>query len=213
MWEIELRQLFILGGPLMWPLLLCSIVAMAIVIERLYYFVQIREDETALKNQIIRALGKNDLREAMAVCDRADKPVARVLKAGLLRYGRSRDEIEAGMNESARAEILGLEQRVPLLLIISRVAPLLGILGTVTGLCSLFHLETVRFFALNPMAPASVASAVWQALISTEGGLIVSISCTLAAGFLGDILNDRVRRMERVAVELADFLTLSREAD
>ena len=113
--EIKPLQIFLLGGPLMWPILLCSVFALAIVIEKLVFFHGLRENVVDLKDRIFTAVRKNDIKGAMMVCDRSGTPVANVLKSGLLLYGRDQEAIEEAMQESSRFEVPLLEKRLPVL--------------------------------------------------------------------------------------------------
>ncbi len=204
--EIKPLQIFLLGGPLMWPILLCSVFALAIVIEKLVFFHGLRENVVDLKDRIFTAVRKNDIKGAMVVCDLSGTPVSRILKSGLLHYGRSKADIEAAMENVSRYEVPLLEERMPTLLAIGQVAPLLGLLGTVIGMCSLFHTMSLRAQALNQLMPGSVAGGLWEALITTAAGLMVAIPCVLAHSYLVGCQTDYVVLMERTAADLAHFL-------
>ncbi|MBF0593725.1 MAG: MotA/TolQ/ExbB proton channel family protein [Candidatus Omnitrophica bacterium] len=207
MWEISPWELFLMGGPLMWPILGCSIVAMAIVIEKLVYLNRINEDITALKNRIFAAISRNDIKEALKICDHSGSPVAIVLRSGLLQYGRDKEEITVAMDEASQFGVPVLEERLPALLAIGNIAPLLGLLGTVTGMCLSFHLISLRSAALNPVSTGDIAAGVWQSLISTAAGLIVAIPVYVAYHFLVSCVQRYVLQMEKAASDLANFLT------
>jgi len=207
MWEISPWQLFLLGGPVMWPILLCSIFTLAIVIEKLFFFKALKTDQTDLLNLIIASIRRNDIHEACAVCDRAQSLTAKVLKAGVLKYGSSKEVVTAAMDEAARLEVPRLEERLPALLTLGNITPLLGLLGTVTGMCSLFHVIQMRSAAMNPVTAGDIAGGVWQALITTVAGLLVSIPALSAYNHFVNCQNSYVLEMERSAVLLANFLT------
>ena len=205
MWEINPGELFFLGGPLMWPILLCSIFAMGVVVEKLLFFHSIKEDLPALKNKIFEAVSKNDIKQAMIVCDLSGSPIAKVLKSGLSQYGRGRQEVEAAMDGASRFEVHLLEQRLPALAAIGQVAPLLGFLGTVTGMCVLFHTMSVRAQAMNQLVPGNISGGLWQALITTVAGLVVMIPSVLAHSYLVNAEINYIIQMEKAAFDLAHF--------
>ncbi|MBF0386658.1 MAG: MotA/TolQ/ExbB proton channel family protein [Candidatus Omnitrophica bacterium] len=211
MWESAPWQLFSIGGPLLWPILFCSVFATAIVIDRVLFFYSLNEDVAALKRAIFIAVRNNDIKSAMTACDVSATPLARVLKAGLMQYGRGKEEIAAAMAQVVKLEAVVLRQRLPALAAIGRVVPLLGFLGTVTALCSLFHTMSVRSQAFNQLTPADVSRGVWSALITTEAGLIVMIPCVLAYSFLADHQDRYGCKMAQAAADLADFLVHTAE--
>ncbi len=206
MWEITPWKLFLLGGPVMWPILLCSIFAMAVIIERLWFFYAIREDSVALKNRIFGAVSRNDIKAAMTVCDLSGSPAAKVLKIGLLEYGRSRQEVQSAMEDASQFEVYLLQERLPALFAVGNAALLLGFLGTITGMCGLLHAVSVRAQAMNQLLPAGLFGGLWEALLTTAAGMIVGILCGLAYHYLVFLQTRYVAGMEKIAVELAHFL-------
>ena len=206
MWEVSPWQLFLLGGPLMWPILVCSVVAAAIVIEKIVFFNSINENMSELKDRIFAAIRKNDIKSALVVCDRSNSPTAKILKAGLLQYGRGKREIMIAMEEAARFEVPCLEEKLPALSAVAGIAPLLGLLGTVTGMCAAFHMIQVRAAAMNPVMPADIAGGIWEALIATAAGLAVAIPAFLAHNFFVSYQNRYVLQMEKAAMDVSNFL-------
>lgn len=204
--EISPWQLFLLGGPIMWVILLCSIFAVAIVIERFFYYSSIQINISLLKETIFEALKRKNHQEALLVCEGTRSPIARVLKAGLLKYGSSKEEIVEAMNESAQIEIPRLEKRLSGLSTIGNISPLLGLLGTVMGMCVSFHTIQVRAAAMNPVTPGDIAGGIWQALITTVAGLIVAIPTFVAYSYFMSHVSKYTSQMEHAATELANFM-------
>ena len=204
--DMSVWRVFLLGGPVMWPILFCSVFALAIVIERLYYFSSVNVNRADLNARIFSALRKNDIKTALMSCDGYRAPVANVLKAGLLKYGMSRDEVTGAMEQASHLEIPELERRLAVLLTVGNISPLLGLLGTVTGMCGLFYTIQLRSAAMNPVTPADVAGGVWEALITTAAGLLVAIPVFVAYNFFVMRVNRCVLQMERAAVDLLDFM-------
>lgn len=205
--EISPWQLFLLGGPVMWPILLCSVFALAIIIEKFHYFFSIGVNIPDLKEQIFSALQKNDIKEALACCESRVSPLSNVLKAGLLKHGMPKEEVVEAMQEASQFEIPRLEKRMLALSTIANVSTLLGLLGTVTGMCGAFHTIQVRAAAMNPVTPGDIAGGIWESLITTVAGLIVAIPVFVAYNYFVTRVNRYVVLMEMLAVDLANFMT------
>jgi len=212
-WEISLWKLILAGGPIMAPIILCSVFALGIVIEKLIYFSSIKTDTIKLKNQVFEHVKNNKLKEAVELCEINPAPVARILKAGLLKSGASRDEIKEAIEDVSLFEIPKLERRLNALATIAHVAPLLGLLGTVTGMTGSFHTIQVRSTTLNPVTPGDLAGGIWEALLTTVAGLVVAIPTFVAYNYCISQVNHHVLEMERIATELVNFLSQIAEAE
>jgi biopolymer transport protein ExbB len=205
-WEINTWKLILAGGPIMVPIVLCSIFAVGIVIEKLLYFSSIKTDPVRLKNRIFDLVRDNKIREAVGLCEAERSPVAKIMKAGLLKYGSPREEIKETMEDVSLFEIPKLERRLNALATIAHVTPLLGLLGTVTGMTGSFHTIQVRSTSLNPVTPGDLAGSIWEALLTTVAGLIVAIPTFVAYNYCVSQVNSHVLEMERAATELLNFL-------
>jgi biopolymer transport protein ExbB len=128
------------------------------------------------------------------------------MKAGLLKYGSPREEIKETMEDVSLFEIPKLERRLNALATIAHVTPLLGLLGTVTGMTGSFHTIQVRSTSLNPVTPGDLAGSIWEALLTTVAGLIVAIPTFVAYNYCVSQVNSHVLEMERAATELLNFL-------
>ncbi len=206
-WEITPWQMFLLGGPLMWPILICSVVALAIMIEKAVFFSGLGEDVAALKERLVAGVRRNDIKEAVGVCNRSATPLANVFKAGLLRYGSSREDILRAMEEAGRFEVPLLERGLALLATAAHVASLLGLLGTASGLMSSFHALQMRSAAMTPVMPGDVAGGLWVALITTVAGITVAIPSVALHNYFSDRAGRYVFQMEKDAADLAQLLT------
>src|ERR1700690_441581 len=129
MWEFMQK-----GGPIMWPILLCSVVAFAIVIERLISLRQEEIDTKSFMEQISKSIKRDKIMEALDLCDKTGGPIANILKAGILKHDRPRQEVREAIEDASIHEVPRLERNLPVLATVAHVAPLLGLLGTVTGL-------------------------------------------------------------------------------
>jgi biopolymer transport protein ExbB len=204
---MSVGTLFLMGGPVMWPLLLCSVFALAIVIEKMILLRSFEQGLDGLRQSVFTAIRRNDMKAALQACDGASSPAAAILRSGVLKYGGSAEEIDAAMDEAARFEIPLMEERLPALFTISQVAPLLGLLGTVTGLCSLFYRIQIRAEAMNPVTQQAVSAGMWQALIATAAALSVAIFAYAAYAHLMNVQNRYVLQAGKAAVELRRLMT------
>ena len=211
-WEMNAWGLIKLGGPLMAPIILCSIFAVGIVIEKIIYFAGIKTDVNDLKRNIFDAIKKNNIKEALQMCDISRSPVAKILKAGILKFGSSREEIKENMEDVSLFEIPKLESRLAALATISHVSPLLGLLGTVTGMISCFYTLQAAAASMNPATPGDLAGGIAQALLTTVTGLMVAIPTYVAYNYFVHRIDRFILEMERAGTELVNFMSHSGES-
>lgn len=206
MWEFMQK-----GGPIMWPILLCSVVAFTIVIERLIALRREQIDTKSFMEQISKSLKRNKVMEALDHCDRTGGPIAAILKAGILKHDRARNEVREAIEDAAIHEVPRLEKNLPVLATVAHVAPLLGLLGTVTGLVSAFQVIEVKATAANPVNPGDLAGGIWEALLTTVFGLCVAIPTYVAYNYLVSRVDGFVLDMERSATDLLNILGEKRD--
>jgi biopolymer transport protein ExbB len=186
---------FVKGGPVMWPLLLLSILGITVAIWRWVALRQATRNVPMLMHELRGKLVGGDVPGAVGVCEAAQGPVASIVKAGLLRHGRPKDEVEMGLQDASAHELAVLERGLPVLATTATIAPLLGFLGTVTGMINSF--DALAAVGLNN--PAAVAKGISEALITTAAGLIIAIPVQMAYNYLVTRVNDLVRSMESAA--------------
>ncbi|MFH1656065.1 MAG: MotA/TolQ/ExbB proton channel family protein [Candidatus Omnitrophota bacterium] len=206
-WKMSAWKIFLAGGPLMWPILLCSVLAMAIIIEKFMHLQRIRIGFKNLLDSLIEKLRKSNIKEAISICDNIKAPVAGILKAGIMKYTASRDEIKEAMEDASLYEIPKLEKNLSALATIAHISPLLGLLGTVTGMVRAFQVIQLKATSLNPVSPGDLAGGIWEALLTTVAGLIVAIPTFVAYNFFVSRVNSIIVNMERAATELVNFIT------
>lgn len=211
-WEMNAWSLIKAGGPIMAPIILCSVFALGIVIEKLFYFAFISVNVPRLKKRVFDGIRNNKIKEAMEWCDASRSPVARILKAGILKFGASREEIRESMEDISLFEIPKLEGRLSALATIAHISPLLGLLGTVTGMTASFHTIQVRAASMNPVTPGDLAGGIGEALLTTVAGLMVAIPTFVAYNYCVHRTNHFVLEMERAATELVNFICHITEA-
>ena len=189
----QLVTYFRQGGPMMWPLLFFSLIALIAIIERFIVFTRAKINVNEFLTKIRKALLVNrNVKEAIKVCEQYQGPVASVMKAGLLRYGHTREDIEKTIENAALYELDRLEKRLGVLATTANVAPMLGFLGTVTGMIKSF--ATLASSGLTN--PGAVAAGISEALLTTAAGLMIAIPAQLAYNWYTTKINRFVRDIE-----------------
>jgi biopolymer transport protein ExbB len=192
------------GGPLMWLILLGSIVGIGVFAERLLYFraSQIGVGEFLLGiNNLLR---RRNFQEALERCDDGKGPVVRVVRQAIVARKLPAVELREVVKEVAQIQLPRLEANMSILATIGHVMPLVGLLGTVTGMIDAF-IEINR--AAGAASVSDIASGIWTALITTAAGLAVAIPCDVGYNFLVSRMNQIISDMERAGIEVIHVLT------
>ncbi len=188
------------GGPIMWPLLICSVLGVIFIVERTIWFYRIKGEASEIYAGVREALLGGDLRRAVEITESYNHPVAATLKAGLLRYGRSTEEIERAMEVVALHEISRLEKNLWILATVANIAPLFGFLGTVTGMINSF--EALAEVGLGN--PKAVAAGIAEALITTAAGLMIALPVQYVFNHFTNRVNHYTLGMETSAAVLLE---------
>jgi len=191
------------GGIVMIFILLLSVAAAVIIIERILFFRRIRGDEEKITANIRSALDQNHFYEAIAICEGDPSPMSNLIKVGIEHRFYSHAEIKEAIIGAANMEVPRLEKHLSSLGTIAHIAPLLGLLGTVTG--------NIEAFGILGTAgaigdPGMLASGISEALLTTAAGLIVSIPATVFYNHLVSRVNYIILRMENSVNELVLLL-------
>jgi biopolymer transport protein ExbB len=188
----------------MYPLLFFSVLAATIAIERFIVFSKAKLNVSDFLTKIRKALLVNrNVKEAIKICEQSKGPVASVMKAGLLRYGHPREDIEKTIENAALYELDRLEKRLGVLATTANVAPMLGFLGTVAGMIKSF--ATLAEQGLTN--PAAVAVGISEALITTATGLIIAIPAQLVYNWYTTKITRFVRDIETASNMLVETFT------
>lgn len=194
------------GLPIMIPLVLLFVIGVAFAIERFIALSKAKINTAEFLTKIRAALRNKNVKEAVKICETFKGPIASILKTGLMKYGSPKEEIEKTMENAAMHEIARLERGLPVLSTISNLAPIIGFLGTVTGMINSFD----ALAQLND--PGMVAKGISQALITTAGGLIVSVPTLLAYQYFTTRVNSFIREIESAsAVLIESFSQMERD--
>jgi len=207
LYRMGLWQVFLAGGPVMWPILLCSIFALAIILEKFWHLYKIKIDTQEFLSNILDKMKRHEIKEALKICENTKSPISHILKAGILKYDRTREQIKEAIEDASLYEIPKLEKNLSTLATIAHISPLLGLLGTVTGMVRCFQTIQVKATSFNPVSPGDLAGGIWEALLTTVAGLIVAIPTFVAYNYLVSRVNNFILEMEKASTELVNFLT------
>lgn len=166
----DLLRYYTDGGWVMHPISMLSIASMFTIVYKVIALRKVKLNLNEFVSKLRGALLKGNVKGAMGICEEHRGPVASIVKSGLLKFGKPRDEIEKTMENAAIHEVAYLEKYLTVLATISSIAPLLGFLGTVVGMVLSF--EVIATQGLND--PGAVAKGISQALLTTAYGLIVA---------------------------------------
>jgi biopolymer transport protein ExbB len=199
------------GGPMMWLILIASAAAVAVFVERVLHYHRAQINSMEFLNGVRNVLRRDNVVEAISICDATPGPVARLVKVAILNRDKGRDGVREALEETGLIEVPPLEAKLNLLATIAQIAPLMGLLGTVLGFIQVF--TTLQTKTTVPTMQ-DLSGGVWQALICTAMGLAVAIPCYAGYNYLVSRVNAIVLDMERAATEITNILadTLGRKA-
>ncbi len=201
-------SLILKGGPVMIPIILGSIIALAIILERLWTLWRIRLNLPRFTREVFEYLEIGQTQRALERCARAKHPIAYVFKLGILNRHLRRDEIEALMEREGDEQIQYLERYLGALIIIIGVEPMLGFLGTIVGLIQAFM--TWEQMGTNITVNA-LAAGIYQAMITTAAGLSVAIPGYIFYHLIMGKIKHHAQEMTYYGNELLDLLSQTRE--
>jgi biopolymer transport protein ExbB len=197
------------GGPMIWLLLLVSAVGVAVFIERLLYYHRAQINATEFLNGVRNVLRRDNVVEALSICEATPGPVARLVRAGILNRDRGREGVREALEDAALIEVPRLEEKLPLLATIAQISPLMGLLGTVFGFIQVFmKLQTEGQFAPVEM----LSGGIWTALLSSGAGLAVAIPAYAGYNYLVSRVNAIVLDMEKASTEILNVISEHRPA-
>ncbi len=194
------------GGVMMYPLIVCSVVMIALIIERAITLRKASVDGDALLDAIkaVRAPGPDaDNAKATALCKEAGGTIGRMFARGLKNSHRNADAIEMAMEQEAANETPTLEANLPIIKTIINIAPLLGLLGTIAGMISSFRAASQQGLS-NPTA---VLGGISEALISTATGITLAVVGFIFFNYFSNLVRKIVEDMEYYGAELVNYLT------
>lgn len=198
-----LPKLIAHGGPVLWLLIIASGVAITVFIERVLHCHRAQINSLEFLNGIRTVLKRDNVVEALSICDATPGPIARLVKTAILNRDQGRERIREAIEEAGLLEVPRLEEKLNLLATIAQIAPLIGLLGTVLGFMNVFeHIDKAGVYAQI----TDLSAGVWKALVCTAAGLAVAIPTYAGYNYLVNRINEIVLDMERAATEIVNIV-------
>lgn len=186
----------------MYPLLVLSVVTVAIAIERMVYLRKARINTGEFMSAINGFLTRNALDEAHALCVSTSGPISRIILAGLKNQKRGRDEVVRSIEDAGAIEVAQLERGILIIQTISKLAPLIGLFGTVTGMIRSFQ----AIGGAGGENPRMVAAGIGEALVATAAGLVVAIPAYFLGFYFMNLVGKFILDMQKSSIQLLDSL-------
>ncbi len=194
-------DLIIKGGIVMYPIILCSIIALAIFVERLWILRKSTVIPSELVTNVENRLNKKDLAGALDVCEKSDSSIAKIFFAGLKNSGKGMWLVKEAIEERGGRESIILERNVGILSTIANISTLLGLLGTVSGM-----IKTFKVVSQGGGNPSLLAGGIAEALITTFAGLCVAIPVLVGYRILKDKAESLIFEMEESSIKIIEMM-------
>src|SRR5437764_5590400 len=192
------------GTLMTWLLLALSAIVIVVFIERLLHYHRAQINSAEFLNGVRNVLKRDNVVEALSICDATPGPVARLVKAAILNRDRGREGVRDSLEEAGLLEVPRLEDKLNLLATVAQIAPLMGLLGTVMKFLEMFRdLQLAVPFA----TPNQLAGAIWGSLISMAAGLPVAIPTYAGYNYLVNRVNSIVLDMEKASTEILNIVS------
>jgi biopolymer transport protein ExbB len=195
-------DVFYRGGPLMYPILLCSVIAWAILLDRLVAFSKVRRSTVYLQKKVEEQLTTGQFDEAVELCCEQKTPLAKILRVVLKNRNGSRRELKDLADEVGEREAVALQRYLGLLGTIANITPLLGLLGTVLGMIKAFN----TLAAEGVGNPVTLGGGISEALITTAAGLTVAVPTVLLHRYLSSRSERLVLELEEATMQIIDLI-------
>lgn len=194
------------GGVIMIAILFASLVGVALVAAKGRRLLALRPDMDRFLKDIFERLDRQRIKDAIDLCDKEDAPVARVLKAGIVRYDRSKEEIREALDDAFLFEIPVLEEFMGVLAALLQVLPILGLVGSLAGFMRIFQIVASRSAAGYAPTLADVATGIWQTLLPAAAGFCVVVPLLLAYHYFHGRIQFLAREIEAASSDLLSVL-------
>ncbi|WP_020676336.1 MotA/TolQ/ExbB proton channel family protein [Geopsychrobacter electrodiphilus] len=195
-------ELFKMGGALMYPILVCSIIALAIFFDRIWTYHSLKRSTAPLFREVERLIIAEHYEQALNLCHQQDTPMGRILQVALKHRGTSRAHIKTLVEEVGHRETASLERYLGLLGTIATIAPLLGLLGTVLGMIRAFNVMATQGVG----TPATLGGGISEALLTTAAGLSLAVPTILLHKYLSSRVDRAILEMEEYSMQIVDLI-------
>jgi biopolymer transport protein ExbB len=200
--ELRLFDLLIKGGWVMFPLAILALLGLVIFFERYFTVRKAARNESQLITQVKENVKAGRLDSAIAICKNSNTPIGRMLQKGLLRIGRPIKDIEGAIENVGKLEVSKLEKNISILGIIAGIAPMLGFVGTIIGVITIFHDVSVK----GIIEIGTISGGLYIKMISSATGLIIGIVAYVLYNVLNIMVDRVILQMETDAIEFIDLL-------
>ncbi len=197
-----MMDLFLRGGPLMYPILLCSVIGWAIFLERIVAYIKLQHNLAPLATTVTHLLEEDQAVEAVALCRQEKTPLAKILLVVIKNRGRLRSDLKSLAEEVGEREAVSLHRYLGLLATIANISPLLGLLGTVLGMIKAFNIIASEGIG----TPATLGGGISEALITTAAGLTVAVPLILFHRYLTSRSERLVLALEEATMQIVDLV-------
>ena len=199
-----LPELLANGGLMLWFILLVSAAGVVVFIERFLHYHRAQINSTEFLTGVRTVLKRDNVVEALSICDATPGPVARLVKTAIVNRDHGRERVREALEEAGLLEVPRLEHKLNFLATIAQLAPLLGLLGTVLGFIKTF--SSIQGQGLYAHL-GDLSTGIWQALICAAAGLAVAIPAHAGYNYLVSRVNSIVLDMERASTEIVNIVT------
>jgi biopolymer transport protein ExbB len=200
--ELSLFELLTKGGWVMIPLAALALLGLVIFFERYFTIRKASKDESQLTMQVRSSIKTGNLETAVAICKSSNTPLGRMLQKGLLRIGRPIKDIEGAIENVGKLEVSKLEKNIGILGIIAGIAPMLGFVGTIIGVITIFHDVAVK----GIIEIGTISGGLYIKMISSATGLIIGIIAYILYHILNGMVDSVILKMETDSIEFIDLL-------
>ncbi len=198
LWELALK-----GGPIMIPIALCSVIAVYIIVERYFAIRKSSKDDPNFMNNIRDFISNGNIDAARSLCKNTESPIARMIEKGVSRIGKPLGDIEKAIENIGNIEVVKMEKGLSLLATVAGAAPMLGFLGTVSGMIKAFYNMSK---AGKTIDISLLSGGMYEAMVTTVAGLIVGIFALVSYNLLTAFVEKVVFKMENTSIEFMDLL-------
>src|SRR5574343_158297 len=200
--QLNLFQLILKGGWVMYPIFILSLMAFYIFFERYFTLRKAIKDESSLMMQVRELIKQGNLNSALALCKQSNTPIGRMLQKGLLRIGKPIKEIEGAIENVGKLEVAKLEKNISILGIVAGIAPMFGFVGTISGVIKIFYNISLS----DNISMGNIAGGLYEKMITSAAGLIVGILAYIGHHILNLMVDKIILKLETESIDFIDLL-------
>jgi biopolymer transport protein ExbB len=199
---LSLIDLILKGGLVMVPMAILSVLTIYYAIERLMYIKGLGKVDDGFMGQLKKLIQGDNLKDATDLCNNSNTPVGKMLSKGISRIGKPLNQIEEAMENTGKLEINKLEKNMGVLMLIGRIAPILGFVGTIVGVIKIFYDISLT----DNISIGVISGGLYQKMITSASGLIIGLTAFIAYFLINAMIDKAINRMESSSIEFMDIL-------